>query len=425
MGDANMVINFKKRALYIISIMLVLLLIIVHPDLLKIYCKYTYYEPVLIKKISIPYNKNKSIEKVFAERHHICSFIVDNDKIYAISCTQRLGGGNRSLLFALDMNSGKEIWRMWPTRIRFKGVDYINYFSNLYFDKINDRLFVLEPKPKEKPSYFYSIKASTGEIIWKYPLSYNGKIFFDGVKLYLTDGSNFIKFDPDTGGIYKAYQMPFQPYRIYSLSNYSRSFIIDGKLFAYCEEEQELLIVNLDDISMNPIDPVTLRIKINEYILSSLVLDDNILYFSTTDKAMIAWDLSKNKKLWEYTEGRGTYYSPIIYKNSVIFYDERYGRSLIAADKKTGEIRWDIEFNLDLSTSMVIEDQTLFIAITDDKNPLANLKETSYICAINPNNGKVIWKFKAEDEVISFKILNDKLYCSCIDGYLYIYRISN
>lgn len=94
-----------------------------------------------------------------------------------------------------------------------------------------------------------------------------------------------------------------------------------------------------------------------------------------------------------------------------------------AADKKTGEIRWNIDFNLDLSTSMVIKDRTLFIAITDEKNPLANSKETSYLCAVNIDKGELIWKFKVEDEVINFQILDDKLYCSCIDGYLYVYNI--
>lgn len=322
-----MVTLFKKRALFIASILLILLfLTIVYTNFLGIYGSYTYHEPVLIRKITIPYND--SIKENSIERHHICSFILDNDKIYALSCTQRLGGGNKSLLFALDMNSGKEIWRLWPTRIKFKGVDYINYFSNLYFDKANDRLFVLEPKPKEKPSYLYAIKARTGEIIWKYPLSYNGKIFFCSDRLYLVDGNNFIEFDQETGGIYQAYQIPFQPYHIYSLNHYGVTYIINGKLFAYCEKELELLIVNLDDIYMNPIDPVTLRIKINKDILSPLVLDENILYFSTTDKAMIAWDLSKNKELWTtYTKRGGTYYSPLIYKDIVIFYDDWYGKS--------------------------------------------------------------------------------------------------
>jgi outer membrane protein assembly factor BamB len=72
--------------------------------------------------------------------------------------------------------------------------------------------------------------------------------------------------------------------------------------------------------------------------LSSPVIDDNVIYFGSSDKNMYAVDVATGLLKWQYTTGEMIHSSPAL-DETTIYFGNCEGK-VYALDRNTGTLKW-------------------------------------------------------------------------------------
>lgn len=131
--------------------------------------------------------------------------------------------------------------------------------------------------------------------------------------------------------------------------------------------------------------------------ISALERDNNILYFGDglhhdEISFLYAYDMKKNKLLFQKKIKGHIEKKPIIYKDKVIFSSGRGG--LIALNKKTGESIWKLSRNLTKalhidSTPVIVKDKMFFTSIYENKG----------LYSAEPKSGKILSFYPSKEDI--------------------------
>lgn len=150
-------------------------------------------------------------------------------------------------------------------------------------------------------------------------------------------------------------------------------------------------------------------------IRSTAVCSNNIVYFGNSKGILFALDRSSGAIKWQYNAGYAIASSPALLNGSVLFTDNK--QSLHSLNASTGKQNWQLDFGPNLPnewgfdyyySSPTIADGKIFIGAKD-----------GFVYNVSAD-GKVAWKFKADNIVRSTPAVSDKaVFFGDIDGILY------
>jgi outer membrane protein assembly factor BamB len=286
-------------------------------------------------------------------------------------------------VYALNKNTGKEVWRFSCNDIPFhpainNGVIYFGcYDGNLY-----------------------AVEAKTGELKWKF--STNGKI-----ACRPTVNNNKIYFGSQDGNLY-------------SISTNGKllwKFGTNDQIVATSLVYRNMVMFGCRNGILYSLDSETGEIKWkfkakNE--IGSPTEYNNIIYVPSYDHHLYALGVD-GRLLWSYTGNSPNGYKSVCIHNGIIYFGT-YDSIVVAINKK-GKLLWKYSPQRYIFNTPIVHKGVLYFGSTD-----AN------IYAINAKTGRLKWKFKTNGGIISkLTIDNNKIYfgswdcnfyCIGIDGKL-------
>jgi outer membrane protein assembly factor BamB len=125
-----------------------------------------------------------------------------------------------------------------------------------------------------------------------------------------------------------------------------------------------------------------------DFILSSPVVDNNTVFFGSSDGNIYALDITSGKKLWSYKTGDVVHSSPAVYKGKV--YVGGWDSFLYCLDAFSGKLIWKLPTGTDkniwvmtgIQSSPAISDGTVYFGSRDGN-----------LYAADADSGKVKWKY--------------------------------
>ena len=127
----------------------------------------------------------------------------------------------------------------------------------------------------------------------------------------------------------------------------------------------------------------------NGYASATPVTDGQRIYASFGTHGVVAIDFDGNivwrRQLSELDNYHGSAGSPLLYKDTVILYQDHQGQSFVAAlDKETGDIKWrkDRTAKTGWGTPIVVR--------TEDRDELI-VSSQHQVNAYDPSNGELLW----------------------------------
>jgi len=159
----------------------------------------------------------------------------------------------------------------------------------------------------------------------------------------------------------------------------------------------------------------------NGPLLSSPVINDEVVYIGGLDSSLYAIDINSGNVKWKFLTG-GEIRSNVLINNNQVYLVGGDG-TFYSIDKSSGKLIWKWTFN---NTAMFLGERKYDIADYYNSSP-ALYKSTIYfgsgdgrVNAINADNGKLIWTFKTDDIVHTTPVVdNDKLFIGSFDGNVY------
>ncbi|MHC4994299.1 MAG: outer membrane protein assembly factor BamB family protein [Planctomycetota bacterium] len=139
--------------------------------------------------------------------------------------------------------------------------------------------------------------------------------------------------------------------------------------------------------------------KYNSMASASPVVDGERVYISlpsNVNHELVALTMD-GKEVWRHGFGafdsqHGNGVSPIVYKDKVIMAnDHRAGGTLVALNRKTGKVEWEIQRE---STDKTPYSIPTIIKGEDGKDQMIFLSKQQGFTGVDPNTGKVIWELR-------------------------------
>ncbi len=350
--------------------------------------------------------------------NHQTSPIVKNGMVYFGSwkttfCSFGEGTGH---LFAVDVQTKKEIWRFKPKYDVGSTPVFLN--GTLYFG--NGELINFGSKPVGEKGVFYALNSKTGEEKWKFETNggINLKPAIDGNIIYFGCHNGYLyALDLDTGEEKWKYKTggPIV----------SSPIIADGVIY-----------LGSDDGYLHAIDIKTREMKWKFHTDSNNKLDflggvltpgisESIVYaIRHAGNYLYAIDKKTGKEMWKYpaegetiptTTSGGFQHSPAVSYNNMV-YIKVHDNALIALDEKTGKQLWKIipDGGSMHNSYPYIDNNTIYIV---------NL-ESIYLYSFNAKTGKKNWQFKNEGRIFSTPVVsNNLIFMNSLSGHLYAVNI--
>jgi outer membrane protein assembly factor BamB len=173
----------------------------------------------------------------------------------------------------------------------------------------------------------------------------------------------------------------------------------DGKeMFALCVDRESGKI--LHDIKVFDVEKPMFCIEFNSYASPTPVIEEGRVYVHFGTYGTVCYDTTNGKKLWENHDlhcdhWRGPGSSPILYGDLLIVHFDGYDKQFVAAlNKKTGEIAWKKDRDIDYGT----KDGDLKKAfatptvITVKGKPQLISPAAVATTAYDPKTGEELWK---------------------------------
>ena len=162
-------------------------------------------------------------------------------------------------------------------------------------------------------------------------------------------------------------------------------------------------------------------------IVSSPVIDNEIVYFGGEDSVWYALNLISGKEIWKIKTRAPIRSTPAVYLDRVFLAG---GNGVLAcADKQTGKIIWRRSFD---ETAQFMGERTYDFADYYHSTPIVD-HDVVYLASSNgvmnafqATTGDVLWQFRAGDIVHSEAVIaGGKIVFGCFDGNLYALHLSN
>jgi outer membrane protein assembly factor BamB len=303
--------------------------------------------------------------------------VIVNDVLYI---------GSTFGVFALDVKTGKEIWRFQTDSF----VESVPAVSNgvLYFGADDRKFYAVDAKDGTlkwkndtslggytasavvvdnivyaipKDGTFYAFEASSGKLIW---LNLFGKIvesspaIGEGIIAFGTDGGDIIALDASTGKQKWGYD----------------TGIIDIK--------------------------------------SSPVIADGAIFIGSNDGSVYAIYTANGTLKWKYSTSDNVHSSPSV-KNGVVYFGSR-DSNFFAIDAATGKLKWEFSNSGPVISAPAISNNVVFFGT-----------QNNVIYGLDANSGQLLWKNstgkKDKDYITSPAISGNVLYAVTHSGLVYAY----
>ena len=150
-------------------------------------------------------------------------------------------------------------------------------------------------------------------------------------------------------------------------------------------------------------------------IRSTAVCSNNTVYFGNSKGILFALDRSSGVIKWQYNAGYAIASSPALWNGNILFSDNK--QSLHSLNASTGKQNWQLDFGANLPNDWGFDYYYSSPTIADGKIFVGGKDGFVYNVAAD---GKVTWKFKADNIVRSTPAVSDNaVFFGDIDGNLY------
>lgn len=305
------------------------------------------------------------------------------------SPTERYGriyiGDDRGTFYALDIASGRILWRYKTTgrivgssdmkdgRVVFASANGIVYCLSVDNGKLQWRQKLGKPVTGSitiegsnvyvgsSDSCIYALKLMNGAPVWTYrglgnyciakPLIYKNKLFVGA-----WDG-NFYALDKRKGKL------------LWRWNNDSTDYRLSPAMVTPCSDGNRVYMVAPDSyLTALNADSGTISLRTNRWaVRESLGMKDSILYAKTTQDTIIAINMNADTMLWATDARYGKDCAPtqLMVDGQTLFVTTKNGL-VIALDALTGEPKWQHKLgNSLLTTPCTLGDTAVVVASTD------------------------------------------------------------
>ena len=192
------------------------------------------------------------------------------------------------------------------------------------------------------------------------------------------------------------------------------TFAVAAILFSIMAFGQEVI----PDFMMKP--SIAWKFKTSAPILSSPIINDNVVYVGGNDSIFYALNLANGKLAWKM-KTRGQVRSSVVISGNTLYLNGGDG-NLYSLEKKTGKVKWTFatkgERKYDFAdyhqSTPVLQANALYFGSGDD------------FYAVNADNGKQLWNFAAGNIIHTTPVIaNNKIFFGSFDGNVYALNISD
>ncbi len=348
-----------------------------------------------IKTLPHSFSSKSAITSAAGTKVYYRSFAETTDSLYYGNTvaktipadTQNPIASNGTLLFgvtAFDAKTGKMKWRSYD-------------IDNLYRGSIYKNTFFI-PFSKSRSFGINAINMSDGSIKWKYTAAspVYGIPTFAGDVIYVTTENSVLALNSNTGALkweYKAGSVTDWLLRGCTVQN---NFVYVPYTAGQNTKDSAPKTDILDANTGKKIRTLDGKVEINPSVL------DDIVFLSRSNsnkcQGVSAYTTSTGNKVWENCALPIAIGNPIkIISNSLYHYAQSNSpsnHSIIAADSKTGQLKWKIEFNNSSSStpSLVSFDEKYF-AYTIRSFTSGNVSSGKTTLRIhNLSDGSLMWE---------------------------------
>jgi outer membrane protein assembly factor BamB/tRNA A-37 threonylcarbamoyl transferase component Bud32 len=240
----------------------------------------------------------------------------------------------------------------------------------------------------------YALNASTGEFAWKYATE-------GGIVSKPSILDNVVYFGSEDR-------------RLYAVSSRSGklmwTYFTEGAIRSSPKVVEGHVFVGSDDGYLHAINTASSRrvwvVEVGSPIRSiPCVANDNV-YFGCDTGELFCVDFRGELK-WRFKAKRAIISSPLVAQGSVFF--TSLDGQMYAVDAKTGWVIWKYRMGKGSVSSPCKADNLVFVGSAD-----------GYIYCVDAGNAKEIWRFQTEHQVSGSPIVyRDSLYCGSADGHMY------
>ena len=325
-------------------------------------------------------------------------------------------GSMDSCFYAVDFNTGKEIWK---NKLPYPVTSGTVVFQDIVCVRLGNTLF--------------AFNKNSGDLIWKYnhvenepsigqptvfnhssPIVYEKVVYF-GDELGNINGVNIftskLVFNFNTN---KSYNRT-SDYIIRSTP------VIDKGIIFFGDNGANMYAVSLSDGKLVWTHKVESP-KWDGSIISEIVLQDSVLYFGGYNNTFSPLNKYTGNPIWKFTD-ENTFLpsTPVIYQDKVIVGATIDSEKIHALSISTGKEVWTFQAEgIFFVTPQIIKDSILLVS---SANPFTD--KVGYIYLINCNNGKLLHKIQLNGSTeTSPACIGNSLLIGKDDG-LYLINIEN
>lgn len=255
---------------------------------------------------------------------------------------------DESYLLALDRLSGEELWRFMPNDD--SGMDYSTIYNNMVF-------------LVSMSSNLFAVDIETGDEIWRLPILGGSRppLLSENI-LYLQDSSQaFFALSPENGE--KIWSHP----AISNRERYSNTPAIhECCIYALTVSQENWLINEIDKYS----GEIKAEFPIEFASLSSISLADKVIFFGDEGEGhadahgyMNAMDTESGELVWRFETGGFVRGAASIAGDTVYF--GSHDHYMYAVDRHTGEMKWRYETDAGIASSPAIVDGRMYFGSID------------------------------------------------------------
>jgi outer membrane protein assembly factor BamB len=165
----------------------------------------------------------------------------------------------------------------------------------------------------------------------------------------------------------------------------------------------------------------------NKPLLSSPVINGDIVYIGGLDSTLYAIDVNSGNVKWKFST-LGEIRSNVLVNNNQLYLVGGDG-TVYSIDKNSGKLSWKLTFN---NTALFLGERKYDIADYYNSSPVLynNIiyfgSGDNRLNAINADNGKLIWTFRTDDIIHATPAIADnKIFIGSFDGNMYALNNSN
>lgn len=299
-------------------------------------------------------------------------------------------GAETGTLFAISVNSGKEVWK-YKTSLGIDAPPLVH----------NKAVYV-----GSTDGFLYALDIKDGKLLWKYETdgeimgAANEAIRPKSKNSVLVVGSydNYVHcVDAQTGkAIWK-----------FETQNYVNGVptIYEDKYVVFGGCDSVLYVVGLED------GKLIRSVEVEAPIAASVSVSEGIGYVGNMDRAVMAFDLSTGDIIWNYRHKSFPYFSSPAVTNTQVLIGGR-DKGLHCINRISGKQEWRFAARGRIDSSPVVADDKVVFGSMDGKLYLLSLKD-----------GKEIASYDLGEPISSTPaVLNEKILVSCEDGNVYSFK---